>query len=252
VAVVNETFARRYWPDGSALGRRFTASNRRGGQDLTGESDMTLEVIGIVADGRYADIEDPTIPYFWTSLYQDSPRDVLIVAKGWSNAESMVEVLRTEISLEEDELPMVLPSTFAGMTSVAAAMYAIIGRILGAGGMFGLVLVSVGIYGVVSFSVTQRAREMAIRQAIGAKRGQVIRSIALDGVKLSVVGAGVGLAIAVPLVRVGESSTFGVSPLDPLAFGTGVLVLLGVALAASLVPARRIMKFTPMAVLRQE
>jgi len=252
VAVVNETFARRYWPDRSALGRHFTAANRRGGQDLTGESDVTLEVIGIVADGRYADIEEPAIPYYWTSLYQDSPREVLIHAKGRSNAEDMVQLLRTEVRLAEDELPMVLPSTLKGMTSVAAAMYAIIGRILGAGGLFGLVLLSVGIYGVVAFSVTQRAREMAIRQAIGARQREVIKSIALDGVRLSVVGTIVGLAIAAPLVRIGESTTFGVSPLDPLAFGASVLVLLGVALAASLIPARRITRSTPMVVLRQE
>jgi len=93
---------------------------------------------------------------------------------------------------------------------------------------------------------------MAIRQAIGAKQAQVIRSIAFDGVKLSVVGAVVGLAITVPLVRVGESASFGVSPLDPLAFGAGVLVLLGCAFAASIMPARRITRSTPMAVLREE
>jgi len=252
VAVVNETFARRYWLDGTALGRRFAVSSRRGGQDLTGESDVTLEVIGVVADGRYADIEDTAVPYFWTALYQDSPRDVLIHVKGRSSAESMVELLRTEVSLAEDELPMVLPSTFEGMTSVAAAMYRIIGKILGAGGLFGLVLVSVGIYGVVSFAVTQRAREMAIRQAIGARPGDVVRFVALDGVKLSVVGSAVGLAIAAPLVRVGESATFGVSPLDPVAFTVSSLVLLAAAITASLVPARRITKLDPMRLLRQD
>jgi predicted permease len=252
VAVVNESFMRRFWPGASGLGRRFTAASRRGGQDLTGEPEKTFEVIGVVADGRYVDIEDTAVPYFWTSLYQDSPEDVLIHVKGRTSAESMLEVLRTEVRLDDDELPMILPSTFEGMTSVAAAMYRILGKILGAGGLFGLILVSVGIYGIVSYSVTQRAREMAIRQAIGAQRAHVVRSVARDGIKLSVVGSLVGLAIAVPLVRVGESTTFGVSPLDPVAFTFGVCLLLAAAVAASLVPARRITKLDPMKLLRED
>jgi predicted permease len=253
VAVVNQSFANRFWPNGTALGQRFSISKRRSGDgDLTLEPDRTFQIVGVVPDGRYLTLDNPTAPYFWTALYQDQPSMALVHVKGRTSAEAMIPLLRREVELAEDEYQLIAPTTFDSLVAIQTAVYRIVGKVLAAGGVFGLLLVIVGIYGVVSFAVSRRSREMAIRQAIGAQRSIVIRSLAREGILLSVTGAVLGIAIVTPLANLGESTAYGVSPLDPLAFVIPVAVLLVAALAASLIPARRITRVAPMKLLREE
>ncbi len=253
VAVVSQSFVNRFWPDGSALGARFRISNRRsGGGDFSLEPDRTFEIVGIIPDGRYLTLDNTSAPYFWTALYQDQPSMALIHVKGRTSAEAMIPLLRREVRLADDEYQLIAPATFDSMVAIQTAAYRIVGKILASGGMFGLVLVIVGIYGVVSFAVSRRSREMAIRQAIGAQRSYVVRSVAREGMLLSLIGSLVGIAVIVPLAGLGESAAYGVNPLDPIAFAIPVAVLLISALAASLIPARRITRVAPMKLLREE
>jgi predicted permease len=252
VAVVNQALVDRFWPGSSGLGNRFTITNRRMGNDLTDEADQTLEVVGVVANGRFADIEDANVPYFWTSFFQTPYHEALIQLKGRTSAESVLQLLRTEVRLEDDEHSMVTPTTYDEMVAVVTSIYRLVGQVLGSCGLFGLILVFVGIYGVVSLAVTSRTREVAIRQAVGARQTQVIGTVAREGITLSVVGAAVGTLIAAALSRVGDSAVFGVSPLDPVAFAVPLVVLLSAAIAASLIPARRLTKLDLMQTLREE
>ena len=120
------------------------------------------------------------------------------------------------------------------------------------GGAFGLFLAVIGIYGIVSFAVTQRTKEMAIRMAIGAESHQLLGSVVRDGMRPALLGLALGMVFAFLLARLMTSVLVGVSPMDPLAFAGGTSVLLLAALAASIVPARRALGIDPMQTLQEE
>ncbi len=252
VAVINESFAARYWPGKEAIGRRFTADDRQGpGVDNDG-TPRTYEVVGVARDGKVVDVDDPPMPYFWASLYQDPAPRFSLLLKGSDSAEAMLPVLRREVEIAEGEVTMVPPGTLADMVDIQFLHLRLAARILGWGGLFGLVLAVIGIYGVVAFAVTQRTREIAIRVAIGAQRGQVLRQIARQGLTLAAAGLLVGLAVILPLARLLRSQLFEMSPADPVAVGGGAGILLLAALVASFVPASRATRIEPIRALREE
>jgi ABC-type antimicrobial peptide transport system permease subunit len=251
VAVVNESFVDRYWPDSEGLGRQFNVTDRDVDGPQTGET-RTFEVVGVVRDGQYNDIETGQQPYFWTSFYQGYASIVILSVKGRGDAEAMLPVLWRELEKAPEETTLVTPTTFQELISFQYSIMRAGSRFLAYGGAFGLVLATIGIYGIVSFAVTQRRREMAIRQVVGAQPGQVFRMVVGDGMRLAVYGIILGMVFVVPLALLGEVSSYGVSALDPLAVGGGCLMLLSAALAACVVPARRVTRFDPMDSLRNE
>jgi predicted permease len=252
VAVANETMARRFWPGEDPLGRRFALAQKKA-FDFGGSAEpQVYQVVGVARDGKYVDIDDGPVPYCWTSIYQDDARLVTISVKGVESAAAMVSLLREHGEASLDEVALVSPSTLASQVSLQFMPLRVAARVLGWGGLFGLVLALVGIYGVVAFAVTQRTREMAIRVAVGASGGQVLGRIVRDALRLAAVGLAIGLGVALPLAPLTESFMFGVSPIDPLSFGGTVALLLLAALVAALVPARRALRIDPIAVLRDE
>ncbi len=252
VAVINESFAARYWPGQEVIGRRFTADDRQGSGAENDGSPRTYEVVGVARDGKVVDIDDPPMPYFWASLYQHHAPRFQILVKGRGSAEAMLPVLRREVEVAEGEVTLVPPSTLADLVDIQFLHLRLASRILGWGGLFGLVLAVIGIYGVVAFAVTQRTREIAIRVAIGAQRGQVLRQIARQGLTLAGVGLAAGLAVILPLARLLRSQLFEMSPADPMAVGGGAGILLLAALVASFVPAMRATRIEPIQALRED
>lgn len=252
VAVVNQNLAERFWPGQDALGRRFEVTDPGAARHGLAPEPRTFQVIGIAADGKYGDFDEAPTPYFWTSLYQDYASTVAVLVKGVESAEAMIPVLREHVIPEGGRVQLLPPSTYASQLSVQFIHLRIASRVLTWGGAFGLFLAVIGIYGIVSVAVTQRTREMAVRMAIGADRGQVLRAIVRDGMKLAAIGLAFGVLIALPAARAVRSVLAGVSPLDPLAFGAGLGVLLLAALLASVLPARRATRIDPMRTLRQE
>lgn len=250
VAVINQTMANRFWPGQSALGQRIEVRNaglsRMGG----GAEYRSFEVVGVAADGKYGDFDDPPTPYFWTSLYQDYSPTVAVLAKGVESADAMIPLLRETIELDDGEVQLVAPSTYDAQLSLQFVHLRIASRVLTWGGGFGLFLAVIGIYGIVSFAVTQRTREMAVRMAMGAERRQVVGAVVRDGLKLALIGLLAGLLVALPAAWLLRSVLAGVSPLDPVSFGGGLVLLMAAALAASLVPARRATRIEPMSILR--
>ena len=233
VAVVNETFAHRFWPGQDPVGRQFR--------------------VPVTTDpGKYEDFDDGPIPYFWTPLYQDYSPLVAVSLKGTGPAETMVPLLHEFVELDPGEVPLVSPTTLESQVAVQFIHLRIATTVLGWGGAFGLILAAIGIYGIVSVAVTERTREMAIRVALGADRNQVVRRVAGGGLMLSVAGLATGLAIVLPLAHLLRSVLYGVGAIDPLALGGGIGVLVLSALFASVIPAKRVTRMDPMKILREE
>jgi predicted permease len=253
VAVVNETFAQRLWPGQDAIGRTFQAF----GQAPSGsEEELTekraFQVVGIAKDGKYFDFDDSPLPYYWTSIFQDYAARIVVAAKGTASAEAMIPVLRESIGLASGEVQLTPPTTLDRQLSYQFIHLRIASRVLRWGGAFGLFLAVIGIYGIVSFAVTQRTKEMAIRMAIGAEGHQLLGSVVREGMRPALIGLALGMVFAFLLARLMTSVLVGVSPMDPLAFAGGTSVLLLAALAASIVPARRALGIDPMQTLQEE
>ncbi len=252
VAVVNQTFASRFWPDEDPIGQRFVLTQTRTFDFGGSPEPRVFEVVGLAREGKYLDIDDEAVSYCWLSLYQDYSPLIVISAKGVDSAEAMVTVLRNTVETAADEMPLVTPSTLESQMSIQFLPLVLGARVLGWGGLFGLVLALVGIYGVVAYAVTLRTREMAIRMAVGASASQVLGRIVRDAMRLTAWGLAIGLLILAPLAPLAESQLFGVSPFDPVSFGGTALLLVLAALAASLVPASRALRIDPIQILREE
>ena len=251
VAVINQTMAERLWPEQDPIGRRFTMHLQDDAANIRGASEMTMEVVGLARDGLYLEIDEDPTPYFWASIYQTWAPIVTFLAGGVS-VEEGVRALQQEVPIPADQLVLASPSSLRSQINIQVLHLRIASRVLGWGGLLGLLLAVIGIYGLVAFTVSLRTREMAIRMALGAHRAQIVGEVLAGGLRLTLVGLAIGAVIVVPLSFAVRSQLYGMSPLDPAALGGSVGVLFVAALAASLVPARRAAQNHPMQTLRTE
>lgn len=251
-AVVDEAFVERFWPGDDGLGRRF----RIGRHDSAGAASSqegAFEVVGVVPDGRYTNIFETGEPFLWISLPQQGwSRRVVLHVRGRESAAEAVAALRQEVELPRGETALIQPSAYHVLYDMYYILPRTMARLLGWGGIFGMVLAVFGIYGVVAFTATLRQREMAIRQAMGARPAQVLRAVVGEGLRLASWGLVAGLAVVLPIAQLLRAELLGISPLDPLAVGGSAAVLLLAALVASLVPGRRVTSCNPMGMLRDE
>jgi predicted permease len=247
VAIVNQTMAERFWPKEDPIGKRFTVNN-------INKPKQVVQIVGLAGNGKYAFIgEDPT-PFFYVPLAQNFVSMHTVQIRSSILPETLAAKVRSEIRLLAPDLPIVevqpMQQVVEGSNGtqvfrIAAFLAAILGGL-------GLLLASVGVYGVVSFAAVQRTREIGIRMALGGTAGDVMRLVLQQGVRM--VGAGLlaGLLAAWALTRVMASLLFDVSPSDPLTYGTVVLLLAAIALLACWIPARRAMRVDPGIALRYE
>jgi len=253
VAVVNETFAQRVWPGRDPIGQTFEASGApTPGSDDAATVTRSFQVVGVARDGKYFDFDDPSLAYFWTSLYQDYSSRIVVSARGTQSAEAMIPVLRDNVRLASGEVQLAAPGTLEQQRTYQFIHLTVAAAVLRWAGAFGLFLAVIGIYGIVSFSVAQRTREMAIRLAIGADRRQVLAGVTRDGMRPALIGLGVGVVLALLVSRLLSGVLVGVGPMDPIAFGGGAMLLAVTAFLASLVPALRTLGIQPMKTLRDE
>ena len=248
VAIVNEAMARRFWTGGDsldgALGKRFRL----------GREGPNVEVVGVARDSKYVFLGEESRSFFYVPLGQRYRGDMTIFIHSRGDAASTIAAARQVVSNIDRNLPVYDAKT---MTShlhdgVALIFVRIGAKLAGAFGLLGLILAVVGIYGVVSYAVTQRTHEIGVRVALGASRSDVLKLVLGQGVVLTGIGVGIGLAGALAVTRVMSSLLYGVSTTDPVTFVAVPLLLTGVALVASFVPARRAMKVDPMVALRYE
>ena len=247
VAVINEAFAERYWPQGDALDRTFEVT----GDEHAGTS-RSFRVVGIARDGKYIDFDDERRPYFWSPFAADPATRAVFLARGRGGAREVAGVLAREVTLEPGEVRSVPPSSLESQVAIQFAHLRIASALLGFGSALGLFLAIIGIYGLVDLAVGERRREMAIRLAVGADQSQVFRAVLLDGLRAAAIGVGLGLVVALPAARALRSVLWGVGAGDPVSFGMGAGLLLMAALAASAVPAARILRLDPVRSLRED
>ena len=240
VIVINKSMADRYWPDADAVGQRVR---------LWGETRM---IAGIVGDLKDSPGELRAKPGFFFPVNQQAQSGLVLVMRTERDPMSLLAAMRSEIAALDKERPLSDVRTLEQIASAAVARTRFTMLLLSVFAGVALLLAAVGIYGVVSYSVTQRTHEIGIRVALGAQQRDVIGLVARQGMALALAGMGAGLAAALVLTRVMSSLLFGVSAGDPITFAGIAVLLMGVALGACFVPARRALKMDPMVALRHE
>ena len=240
VVIVNETMARRYWPGRGALGRRLSLSGAQG---------PYLEVVGVARDGKYRQLGEEPRPYMFLPLLQNYRGEATLVVRGAGELAGV----RREVQALDSNLAIFDVKTLAEHVAGRALLGPRMGAtLLAIFGLVGLLLAAAGIYGVISYTVTQRTREIGVRMALGARAPDVLRMVLAQGGQFVFAGIALGMVAAVALTRVLASLLYGVSSTDPAIFFGVSLLLAGVALLACLLPARRAAKVDPLVALRQE
>ena len=244
VAIVNETMARRYWPEQEALGKRI-ALKREG---------PYLEVVGVVRDGKYVFLGEEPRAFFYLPFEQHYRGEMTLVLRSAGDDPGVLAGVRQVVRELDRDLPLYDVKTMTShlRDGLALLFVRLAARLATAFGLLGLVLAVVGVYGVVSYSVSQRTHEIGIRMALGAQSFDVLKLVLGQGLVLTLAGVVIGLGAAFAVTRVMTSLLYGVSSSDPLTFSLISILLLGVALAASFIPARRALGVDPMVALRYE
>ena len=244
VIVINETMARQFWPNESPIGRQVTMKDW--GPPMTGE------VVGVVGDVKTNGLDAAVGPMIYWPYFQFPQLFNTIVVRGDSEPTRLVPEVKAAIWAVSKNQPISRVETMEEILSESLARRRLYLVLLGVFAGAALLLAAVGIYGMVSYSVSQRTREMGIRVAMGAERGDVLRMILGQGAKTALMGVALGTVAALGLTRLMASLLFGVGATDPLTFVAAVILLGAVALGGSWVPARRAMRVDPMVALRHE
>jgi putative ABC transport system permease protein len=245
VVIINETFARRFFPGEDPIGKSIIPGE--GGEPIS------REIVGIVGDVRHGGLDTETTPEYYIPYEQTDVDDFTVVARTASgNPTNIAAALRGVIVGMDKEQPIynIRPMTQLLNESVARRRFNM--ALLGGFALLALLLAAIGIYGVISYSVAQRTREIGIRIALGAQIRDVIKLILKQGLALAIVGLAAGLLVSFFMTKLMSSLLFGVSATDPVTFGSVALILLFVALLACYIPARRAAKVDPNVALRYE
>ena len=246
VVIVNETFARRFFPDEDPLGKRFVYGGA--GPD----NNEWITIVGVVGDMRRTGFDRPVRPETFLPQSQNPSGTLTIVARTAGKPESLSGTLRAEVwAVDRDQSVFDLKTMHQTLSEMSSQRRFNM-LLLGVFAALALTLAAVGIYGVMSYSVAQRTHEIGIRMALGARGNDVLGMVVRRGMVLASAGIGVGLIGAIALTRLMSSLLYGVSATDPLTFVVIPMVLAAVALGACFVPARRATKVDPMIALRYE
>jgi len=242
VIVINETMARQISPAGEAIGKHIKH----------GFKNQIAEVVGVVGDVKYAGLDKESKPEMYAPLSQKPWPFLRIVVRAKIDPINLAAAVRREVQTLDKDQPVDKITTMRSVVRTSIAPRSFYMQLLGTFATLAFVLAAVGIYGVVSYSVTQRRREVGIRMALGASESDVLKLVLGEAFKLTAVGVGLGLGGALLATRVLRSLLFEVTPTDPFTFVTFSFLLAAVAVLASYLPARRATKVDPLVALRCE
>ncbi len=243
VVIVNETLARRAWPGEDPLGKRLRFSDR--------PEAPFYEVVGVTRDGKYRTLGEAPRPFVYTSHTQQQSFMMSLILASRNEARS-VELLRQMLVELDPNLPIFEIKTISRHLEVGLLMPRMVASLLGAMGLLGLLLASLGIYAVVAHSVVRRTHELGVRMALGADRGDVLRAVMREGMILVGIGALLGVVSGLVVTRALGSLLYGVAADDPMTYGAVVLFLILVAGLANFLPARRATGLDPIRALRHD
>jgi len=242
VAIINDSMARRYWPGEEPIGQRIQTGNA---------GSPFLEIVGVVADIKHFGLDtDPKAEVYLP--YTEDPWPFFTLITSGNSSASVGESMRSAVWAVDPNLPVPVIRSMDLLLSRSNTARRFNTVLLGIFGSVALILAAVGIYGVMSYAVTQRTHEIGVRMALGAKQSNVLTLVVGQGMRLALIGVGLGLIASFALTRVLTTLLFGVQPTDPVTFITISLILTGVALGACLLPAMKAMRVDPMVALRYE
>ena len=243
VAIINETLARRFFPDEDPIGKRIHVTNG---------PETFREIVGIVGDVRQYGLEREPPAQAYEPYLQEPFAGMSLVVRAAADPANLSAAIRQEVFALDKDQPVASVRTLEEVLAASVAQRRFSMTLLGVFGGIALLLASVGIFGVMNYTVAQRTHEIGIRMALGAQRRDILRLVVGQGMTLTLVGVALGLVAAFAGTRLMASLLYGVSATDPLTF-TGVALLLAlVAFLACYLPARRAMKVDPMIALRYE
>jgi putative ABC transport system permease protein len=241
VVIINETLARTQWGNEDPVGRRVSIA----------EGPWST-VVGVVGDAKYFGLGVGILPELCVPLAQNPSGDMNLLLRSAVDPLSLVPAVRREIQAIDPQQPITKIRTMDNLVSdsiwVEKSVMSLVGSFAGAA----LILALLGIYGVVSYSVSQRTREIGIRMALGARSGEVLAMVLKQGLRLVIMGVGIGVIMAFAVTRILSSLLYGVHPLDAVIFSVVSVLLIGATLLASFLPAHRGARIDPMAALRYE
>jgi len=240
VGIANETLAARYFKGASPIGRHVQIGRR------------SVQIVGVARDGKYAWITETPRPFLYLPFQQWYWPDAVLHVKTAGDAEAIVPAVQRVVRDLDRNVPLFEIRTIADHLKIATLLQRQIAGMLSAFGALALLLATVGLYGVVATGAAQRAPEIGVRMALGASRRDIIALIVKQGLGMTVLGVGAGLAIAVGVTRLFKSLLVGVSATDGVSFAATTAILVLVALAAAYLPARRAASIDPLEALRQE
>ncbi|HEX6283642.1 MAG TPA: ABC transporter permease, partial [Pyrinomonadaceae bacterium] len=247
VAVVNEAFVRRLMTSvnssSEAIGKRISFGSAGG---------PFIRIVGVAKEGKYFNIAEDPRPFIWTPMAQDYSSSGILTVRTDGSPEPLLAAVRKEVQALDPNLPLFDVKTLTEHMRFALFPARVAASVLGVFGLVALLLSAIGIYGITSYTVAQRTHEIGIRLALGAQLSDVLSLVLRHGLKLTIIGAAIGLFGAYLATRAITSVLYGVSATDPLTFGVVSVLLIGVALLACYVPSRRATKVDPLIALRSE
>jgi predicted permease len=241
--IVNESFARRFWPGQDAIGKRLS---------FGGPTEPFWDIVGVVRDSRYFSLGEDPQPFLYFPLLRDGEGSAALVARTNGDPQSLLNLIRHEVRQLDANLPVYDAKTMREHLRFALFPLRAGAWVAGSFALLALALAGLGIYGVMSYATAQRTRELGIRLALGARVRDVLWLVIRQGVTLALIGLALGLAGALALTQLMTSVLYGVSATDVITFASVTLLLALVVLLACYLPARRAARVDPMIALRCE
>ena len=243
VVIINETMARTFWPSESPIGKRISDNGQPGPYRV---------VVGVARESKYLTLGEAPRPYYYIPLQQDFFPSARLHVRTVGDPQSMVNTVRAIVRGADATVPISNVQTGGEHLGLALLVPRIGAMLLGPAGLVALVLGIIGLYGVMSYSVARRTKEIGIRMALGAQEVDVLRMVMKEGMGLVGIGLLLGLTVAFVITRVLTSFLYGISATDPLTFVAVSLILIAVALVSIFIPARKALKVQPNIALRYD
>jgi putative ABC transport system permease protein len=251
VAVINQAAARMYWPNQDPLGKRVRL-HLDSRELLNTSTPAWTTIVGVIADARTESLADAVIPQIYRSVYQHPAKSLAIFLRGQLDPSTISEQIRKQVQSADPELPVFHAVTLDEVLTESLSVRRFSMEMVALFAATALLLAGLGIYGTISYVVNEQRREIAIRLALGAQRATILKMVLRRGLGLAAAGAGLGVAGALIVSHLMAGLLYGVSPNDLSTFAGVTVVLTGVALAASYIPALRAMRLDPITTLHSE